>query len=152
MNEEIKFKRQELQFSKKKTAKYKRNWLMFTSLEKKLSEAYAIFARNVLEFKLKLNLLNVVLGEVDKEVFEENQYSTQKCETTPSEVSKESKVSVVSEILETTPSKNCNEKEKDSSNDEEKLLIDDKLHDDLDEGATSVEESTENATATVEGI
>ena len=32
------------------------------------------------------------------------------------------------------------------------MLIDDKLHDDLDEGATSVEERTENATATVEGI
>ena len=72
MNEEIRFKRQELQFSKKETAMYKRNWLMFTSLEKKLSEAYAIFARNVPEFKLKLNLLNQVLGEVDKEVFEEN--------------------------------------------------------------------------------
>ena len=41
-------------------------------LGKKMSEAYAIFARNVPEFKLKLNLLNVVLVEVDKEVFEEN--------------------------------------------------------------------------------
>ena len=60
---------------------------MFTSLEKKLSEAYTIFARNVPEFKLKLNLLNQVLGEVDKKVFEENEYSTLEYETTPSEVS-----------------------------------------------------------------
>ena len=61
LKEEINFERQQLQSSKKKTAMYKRNWLMFSSLEKKLSEAYAIFARNVPEFKLKLNLLNQVL-------------------------------------------------------------------------------------------
>ena len=122
-----------------------------------MSEANAIFARNVLEFKLKLNLLNQVSGEVDKEVFEENEYSTlesestpsevsivfesvehctQECETTPPKVSKESKVSVVSEILETTPSKKCNEKEKDSTNDEEKLLIDLGLYDDFVEDET----------------
>ena len=51
-----------------------------------MSEAYAIFARNVPEFKLKLNLLNQVLEEVDKEVLEENEYSTLESETTPSEV------------------------------------------------------------------
>ena len=51
---------------------YKRNMTMFNSMEKKLSEAYIIFARNVPEYKLKLNLLEQVLGEVDKEVFEEN--------------------------------------------------------------------------------
>ena len=70
--EEIRFKRQQLLSSKKKTAMYKRNMKMFTSMEKKLSEAYIIFARNVPEYKLKLNLLEQVLGEVDKEVFEEN--------------------------------------------------------------------------------
>ena len=34
---------------------------------------------------MKLNLFNQVLGEVDKEVFEENEYSTLEFETTPSE-------------------------------------------------------------------
>ena len=91
---------------------------------------------------LYLQEMYQVLGEVDKEVLEENQYSTQECETTPSEVSKESKVSVVSEILETTTSKKCNEKEKDSTNDEEKLLIDLELHDDFAEDET-IEPTTE---------
>ena len=54
-----------------------------------MSEAYAILARNVPEFKLTLNLLNQVLGEVDKKVFESevSETSTLGYETTPSEVS-----------------------------------------------------------------
>ena len=75
--EEIRFKRQQLLSSKKKTAMYKRNMTMFTSMKKKFSEAYIIFVRNVPEYKLKLNLLEQVLGEVDKEVFEENEVSVE---------------------------------------------------------------------------